>query len=355
MGSSRRLWALGVAVGVRPAAVAASVVLPGAGGLSGRWPWVAVVSFRGSVAVLAAACALVAGVAVLVVRRHRVTRTVFAALTVVGVLAAAGELTVMGVRGYFPVHPGGAAPVDGLTVVVTNTEHSGADAADLARLYLSVGADVISMPETDPTLAADVAQRLRAAGATFQVFGVAGQGYITPTSLLVSDRLGRYRQVNADGDDIGEVMAEPVGGAAGRPTLVAVHPQAPVSPYFTPIWAADTHRAVATCRDSADVILAGDFNSSVDHPALRNLGGCADAAQAVGASAVATWPQWLPRFFGASLDHVITTRARWRPVAAWVEPIVGSDHRALVTRLLPAVSTTAVDSWSTTAAAGDLP
>lgn len=344
-GRRSRLW-LALAVAAVPAVAAATVVLPGAGGLSGRWPWVAVVGFRGTVATAAAAAALAPAVIALLARRHPVPRTVFAALAVVGVLAAAAELTVMGVRGYFPVHPAGPAPVDGLTVVVTNTEHSSADPAALARLYQDVGADAVAMPETDPTLAAEVASRLRAAGRDFQVFGVAGQGHITPTALLVADRLGRYRQVDPDGSDIGEVLAEPVGAPAGRPTFVAVHPQAPVSPALVPVWAVGTHRAIATCTDAGDAVLAGDFNSTVDHPALRHAGDCVDAAQAVGAAAVATWPQWLPRFFGAPLDHVFATRAHWRPVAAWVEPIPGSDHRALVTRLMPAGSGPAVPTWA---------
>lgn len=344
-GPTRR-WLIGAAVALAPAVAVATVVLPGAGGLSGRWPWVAVVGFRGTVATLAAVAALPPAVAALIARRHPTPRTVFAALALVGVLAAAGELVVMGVRGYFPVHPAGPAPVDGLTVVVTNTEHSGADPAALARLYLAVGADVVAMPETDPALAAEVTARLRAAGRDFQVFGVANQGSITPTALLVSDRLGRYRQVDPDGNAIGEVLAEPVGAPAGRPTFVAVHPQAPVSAALVPVWAVGTHRAIATCSGAGNAILAGDFNSTVDHPALRATGGCVDVAQSVGAAAVATWPQGLPRFFGASLDHVFVTRAHWRPVAAWVAPIPGSDHRALVTRLLPVGTGPAVPTWA---------
>lgn len=344
-GATRR-WLLGLAVALVPAVAAATVVLPGAGGLGGRWPWVALVGFRGTVATVAAAVALPPAVLALILRRHPTPRTVCAALALVGVLAAAGELTVMGVRGYLPVHPGGPAPADGITVVVTNTEHSGADPGALVRLYLAVGADAVAMPETDPALAAEVTGRLRAAGRSFQVFGVAGQGAITPTSLLVSDRLGRYRQVDPTGSDIGEVLAEPVGAPAGRPTFIAVHPQAPVRAALVAVWAVDTHRAVATCTGAENAVLAGDFNSTVDHPPLRGLGHCVDVAQAVGAATVATWPQGLPRFFGAALDHVVVTRARWRPVAAWVEPIAGSDHRALVTRLLPAGTGPAVTTWA---------
>lgn len=341
-----RLWLLGIAVGLLPAIALATVVLPGAGGLSGRWPWVALIAFRGVFAVLTLGPAVLLALFALLVRRHRRVRTVVAALATVGLLASLGQLVVLGERGFFPVHPRGAAPVDGITVVVTNTDHAAADPAALTALYLAVGADVVAMPETDPALADDVASRLAAAGRRFQVFGVPEQGRITPTSLLVSDRLGRYRQVGADGSGFGEVVAEPVGGVAGRPTLVAVHPQAPVSRTLTPVWAADTHRAVATCATSPDAVLGGDFNSTVDHPALRAPGGCRDVAEAVGAAGVATWPQGLPRFFGAPLDHVFASVAQWHPTAAWVEPIPGSDHRALVTRLVPAGTGVQVRTWA---------
>ncbi len=343
-----RLWLLGTAVGLLPAIALATVVLPGAGGLSGRWPWVALISFRGVFALLTLGPAVLLALLALLVRRHRRVRTVVAALATVGLLATLGQVVVLGERGFFPVHPGGAAPVGGITVVVTNTDHAAADPAALTALYLAVGADVIAMPETDPRLADDVATRLAAAGRRFQVFGVPEQGRITPTSLLVSDRLGRYRQVGAGGGGhgFGEVLAEPVGGVPGRPTLVAVHPQAPVSPTLTPVWAVDTHRAIATCTRAPDMVLGGDFNSTVDHPALRAAGGCRDVAEAVGAAGVATWPQGLPRFFGAPLDHVFATGAHWRPTAAWVEPIPGSDHRALVTRLAPAGTGVQVATWA---------
>lgn len=337
-----------------PALVAATLVLPGAGGLAGRWPWVGLIAFRGLIAALALILSVALALGALLFRRRRRLRTVLIALATVGVVMVAGQVTVLAVRGLFPVAPVGAAPTNGLTVVVTNTEHSGADPDALAKLFLSVGADVVAMPETDATLAGPVSAMLAAAGHPVQLFGVAAQNVsaggryaqITPTSLLVSDRLGRYRQVNADGNDFGEVRAEPVGRPAGRPTFVAVHPQAPVGSALVRIWRTGTTEAIASCRDSANEVLGGDFNSTIDHPALRAPGGCFDAARRMGAAAMATWPQGLPRILGAPLDHVFATTAQWHAIAVWVAPIPGSDHRALLTRLLPVSATTDVPAWS---------
>jgi len=331
--SRPRRWPLAVAVGALPAAALATLVLPAAGGLSGYWPWVGLIAFRGVLAAGTLGAAVPLALVTLAARRRRRVATAFGTLAAVAVAATVGQLVVLGTRGFGPRHPGGPPPPGTLTVVVTNTDHSAADPGRLTALFLRAGADVMAMPETGPGLAEDVARRLSAAGRPVQVFGVAGQGLIAPTSLLVSDRLGTYRQVGGDGAGIGQVAAAPV--VPGGPWLFAVHPQAPVNPTLTRVWRGDAARATGLCTGRPDAVLAGDFNSTVDHPALRDLRGCADAAQAVGAGAMSTWPQGLAPFFGAPLDHVFATSG-WRPAAAWVEPIVGSDHRALVTRLVPA-------------------
>lgn len=325
----------GAVATVAVAAAASTFVLPGAAGLSGRWPWAALIAFRGVLLLAAGAATLVLGVATLVSWRWRRVHTALLVLTVLAAAAGAGELAVLTERGLGSTPPTAAARPGELTVVVSNTDVSRADPGGLTRLFLAADADVLAMPETDTGLAAAVAARLAAAGRPVQVFGVAGQGSILPTALLVWTGLGRYRQVGADGGGLGAVVADPVGAPAGRPVLVAVHPMAPLTREFLPVWRSGTTRAVALCRDGADTVVAGDFNSTDDHPALRSLGRCFDAAQQAGAAGVATWPAWVPEIVGAPLDHVVADGTRWRPVAVWIQPVTGSDHRSLVARLAP--------------------
>ncbi len=333
---ARLAWSWpGAVATVALAAAVSTLVLPGAAGLSGRWPWTALIAFRGVLLLAAGAAALVLGVATLVSRRWRRVHTALLALTAVAAAAGAGELTVLADRGLGSVRPTAAARPGELTVVVANTDLSRADPGGLARLFLGADADVLAMPETDVGLAGDVAARLAAAGRPVQVFGVGGQGSILPTALLVWTGLGRYRQVGTDGGGLGAVVADPVGAPAGRPVLVAVHPMAPLTRAFLPVWRRGTTAAVDLCRDGPDTVVAGDFNSTVDHPALRSLGRCFDAAQRAGAAGVATWPAWVPEIVGAPLDHVVADGARWRPVAVWIVPVTGSDHRSLVARLSP--------------------
>jgi endonuclease/exonuclease/phosphatase family metal-dependent hydrolase len=78
-------------------------------------------------------------------------------------------------------------------------------------------------------------------------------------------------------------------------------------------------------------ILAGDFNSTLDHVALRRLidTGYRDAAEVVGAGLIGTWGPYdgLP-FPPVTLDHVLVDR-QIGVRAVSVHRIPGSDHRAV--------------------------
>jgi endonuclease/exonuclease/phosphatase family metal-dependent hydrolase len=81
-------------------------------------------------------------------------------------------------------------------------------------------------------------------------------------------------------------------------------------------------------------VLAGDFNATLDHAALRRLVGTGyrDAALAVGQGLRATWtplrsPQ--PRL---TLDHVLVD-PRLGVASVTLVPVPGSDHRALIAEL----------------------
>jgi endonuclease/exonuclease/phosphatase (EEP) superfamily protein YafD len=82
-------------------------------------------------------------------------------------------------------------------------------------------------------------------------------------------------------------------------------------------------------------ILAGDFNSTLDHAALRQLigGGYRDAAEAVGAGLIGTWGPYdgkpIPP---VTLDHVLVDR-QIGVRAVSVHRIPGSDHRAVFAEL----------------------
>jgi endonuclease/exonuclease/phosphatase (EEP) superfamily protein YafD len=85
-------------------------------------------------------------------------------------------------------------------------------------------------------------------------------------------------------------------------------------------------------------ILAGDFNATLDHRALRGVlsGGYADSADRAGTGLRATWPALPRRALPITIDHVLVDR-RVRVERVRVERIPGSDHRAVIAELrLPA-------------------
>lgn len=119
-------------------------------------------------------------------------------------------------------------------------------------------------------------------------------------------------------------------------SLFAVH-IVPPYPYAPGTWTHEvaSMKGVLDAADTAGrpVVVGGDFNATVDNGQFRDLlvGGYADAAEAVGAGYLATYPanQWFPPLI--AIDHVLT--ANIQAVALSSVTVPGSDHRALVARL----------------------
>jgi endonuclease/exonuclease/phosphatase (EEP) superfamily protein YafD len=66
---------------------------------------------------------------------------------------------------------------------------------------------------------------------------------------------------------------------------------------------------------------------------MRELGPCVDAAEAVGAAGLGTWPSRAPELLSAPIDHVLVDARVWRVVSVRVVRVGGSDHRGLVVGL----------------------
>jgi endonuclease/exonuclease/phosphatase (EEP) superfamily protein YafD len=121
---------------------------------------------------------------------------------------------------------------------------------------------------------------------------------------------------------------------AVSPVLVAAHPLAPISRGAMATWRAETELVADLCASTPGVIVAGDLNSTLDHPGLRDLGPCIDAARASGAGALGTWPASAPRFLAAPIDHVLVDGRAWRVVGFQVlSRTGGSDHRPILATL----------------------
>ena len=117
--------------------------------------------------------------------------------------------------------------------------------------------------------------------------------------------------------------------------VTAVHVRPPAtSPAAVRGWTADL-AALPSPTPGVLRVLAGDFNATLDHAALRAVlrRGYVDAARAVGRGLAWTWRPLRLRFPRLALDHVLVDPRVAVAGCAFV-PVRGSDHRALVVDLV---------------------
>jgi endonuclease/exonuclease/phosphatase (EEP) superfamily protein YafD len=297
-----------------------------------------VVAFRSLMGLAALVGALVLLAVAVTARR---LRRLPASVAVVLLVFAAVDGGVLASRGYGDdrVPEPAAGPV---TVMAWNTlgDATGADA--VSRIALAEDASIVALPETSLALATRIAADMAAAGRPMQVtHRASGNGTDRTTALLTATRLGDYALDRSRGDTskLPTVVAVPTDGTG--PTIVAAHPIAPI-PRYLGLWQRDLSWLADLCG-SGNVVMAGDFNSTVDHyadlsaTAEVGLGRCRDAATIAGDGAVGTWPTVIPAFVGAPIDHVMAS-PEWEVVDVHVvtdADDLGSDHRPVVATLTP--------------------
>ncbi|WP_293694322.1 endonuclease/exonuclease/phosphatase family protein [uncultured Agrococcus sp.] len=225
-----------------------------------------------------------------------------------------------------------------VTVVTWNTlgDEPGVDA--LVELIQETDADIVALPETRGAFAAEAAVRMRELGKPFWAHTThfSEQYGALSTSLLISADLGSYTTDLEIGQTrtLPTIVARPDDGTG--PVIVATHPVAPI-PQQMRNWRQDLEFVAGLCNGIDSVIMAGDFNSTLDHWASLgvdggDLGRCVDAAGAAGAGTAGTWPTELPSWLGAQIDHVVAT-PDWQVVDAHVltdRDSFGTDHRPVV-------------------------
>ena len=338
---TRRFFAAAIVVIVAAALLIA--VWPQLFGLERQAGIAQLVSLRGLAALIAGVGVVALLLIALVSRRARRLAASIALLLLLftGVTAA-----VLATRGATPAGFQTKADAD-LTVLSWNTLGDSPGAAEIARLAVSQHADIVTLPETSLATAQAVAQLMTEAGSPMRELHVSFDQVAKShtTSLLISTKLGVYR-VDADHGStktLPSVVAVPVDGDG--PTIVAAHPVSPV-PGEMANWREGLDWLAQRCAAGHDVILAGDFNSTLDHYAglgtatasgEGDLGVCHDGARAEGSAAVGTWPTSLPAQLGAPIDHVMASEG-WTFVGFRVigsEDGAGSDHRPIVAQLRP--------------------
>jgi len=227
---------------------------------------------------------------------------------------------------------------DRLVVLSSNLQHGRGDPATIVEAVKTRDVDLLLLVEvTHEAYAA-----LLEAGITALLPHATGSPRADARAVMIFSRSPLRA---ADGPAL-----PPVGYGAALVTVVTpsgdvraavVHPVMPL-PGHAPRW----HRELAGIADWAGsvprdlpVVLAGDFNATLDHPVLRRLGdvGFVDAHRDAGRGRLATWPR-VPGLSRLSpmfqIDHVQVRGLDVVDAGTLVVP--GSDHLAVWAELAPA-------------------
>jgi endonuclease/exonuclease/phosphatase (EEP) superfamily protein YafD len=244
-------------------------------------------------------------------------------------LTGAALATVVLPRAIRRTQPKADGPV--LRVITANLLRGRADEEALVRLVQRNGVDVLFLQE----LTESAVVRLKQAGLAdvlpHEMIDVRGES---------SRGSGMYARFPlAEGRALPpSFAAQPVArlelpGGPGV-DLVCVHTQPPNPPLPGQVgkWREELS-LLPPSADSVDappVVLAGDFNATLDHESFRGLlrRGHVDAAAQLGRGLVPTWapfPGW-PGLL--TIDHVLVD-PRCAVLAVEVHPLPGSDHRAV--------------------------
>lgn len=320
-------------------AVAALLTWPQAIGLQTAPLFGQVVALRAIAALVAVGLVIVLSILRLIPGLRKLT----GALAFVLVLFALANGGILAMRGFTGKTI--EASATSITVLEWNTEGENVSADTIAKLALEQHADIVTLPETTQALGEAVALAMKAGGSPMWSNTVSfDDDYKShSTTILLSPSLGDYTVTSYSGsgpplntNTVPTVIAKPTSGSG--PTIIAVHAVSPREGQMSN-WRSDLSWLADQCQ-SDDVIMAGDFNSTVDNMAgLGSAGGtlgkCRDAGVAASGAAIGTWPTNIPSYLGAPIDHVLTT-ANYRVTGFEVPSAydsAGSDHRPLITQL----------------------
>jgi len=249
--------------------------------------------------------------------------------------ALAGAVLTGAVRG----NRGTPAPVlpDGgerLRIATVSLRKGLVPAASVVELVRRHDVDLLAVQELTP----DAERRLHDAGLDRLLPHAhvipARPGAVPSASGAVWSRLPLDRRAAVPGTF--EQPSARVSRASGPPVeLVAVHTAPPaLSPGAVRAWTGDLARLPGPVPEALRV-LAGDFNATPDHGALRAVvrRGYRDAARAQGRGAEWTWRPLRLRLPRLALDHVLVD-PRLAVAGCSFVPVRGSDHRSVVVDLV---------------------
>lgn len=278
--------------------------------------------WRHTVAVLALTPYALGGALVLMLASLLVRR---AALAVVATVLA----LVLAVPVLPRLLPNGQPAASGHELVVASVNlHVGKAAAGIVDLVRERHVDVLSLQELTPS----AVEAMDAAGLADEL---PYRVFYTAPAVLGSGIASRYplqQRVLLPPSTIRQPAVQVTLPDGDEVEVQLVHPVQPLGQHGNATWRQELAELPPPRTDGVARLLVGDFNSTLDHPALRHLlaSGYVDAADQVGAGLRPTWPTdrglWPPQ---VAIDHVLAD-ARCSVRSFDVVDMGGTDHRAVV-------------------------
>jgi endonuclease/exonuclease/phosphatase (EEP) superfamily protein YafD len=309
-----------IVVGVILLAITVVLVLPDLLGLDGKEFFAFFVALRPQFTAVVAVLALL----LLVLWRRHWPEAV--AVLVVCAIAA-----VIVVPRTIP-HTSSASGGKTFTVLSFNVDQGGANVSKLAATIRHDKPDVVVLPESAGTFRAKLAKAIPGLGyRSSDVVGPADED-VAGVTVFSAPSLGAVKS-----HEINQGVFDPwlylTGGKLGKLRVVAVHVSAP-TPGKIKQWPKELASLQQWCKaGSGPVIIAGDFNATLDHKEFRDgIQGCQDSGSVTGKGLVGTWPSMWPEWFAGQIDHVLGGGGV-TPKSLQVLNLPGSDHRALLAKL----------------------
>ena len=218
-----------------------------------------------------------------------------------------------------------------LRVATFNVLGGGARIDEIVGLVREHEVDVLALQEVTPEVLAD----LSAAGLddllpyTVDHSGAGVEGSTVHAALPLTDA----GALNGPDGFAMPVAAMEVPGAryGGAVEVVSVHTPPPLNAEYVAAWETELAALTAPPPEGVRRILAGDFNATLDHAALRDVldSGYLDAAAELGEGTRPTWPVLGRALPPVTIDHVLVDPGMGVADLEVVE-VTGSDHRAVV-------------------------
>jgi endonuclease/exonuclease/phosphatase (EEP) superfamily protein YafD len=334
----------GILVTVLCAIAAAVLTWPAFFRLERTYPVAQIVSFRGLMVVVFVAAAMLA----LLLALARPVRAFAFSLALVAVAAAVANGAMVVTRGGMGPESLPAKTESSIRVMTWNTAGPATAPETIAKIAVAMDADIVALPETTIETGEKVAVAMRELGHRMWAHHAedpSTEWDAGSTTLLISPDLGDYAVIESSVEGTSNTSTVPSAVAmptdGDGPIVVAAHAVAP-RPSYMQSWRDDLQWLADQCAQN-NVIMAGDFNATVDHMTGLGMGGatlghCRDAAVETGSGSVGTWSATFPAMLGAPIDHVMASE-HWRATGSLVLRSLddsGSDHRPLIVQLEPA-------------------